>query len=183
MGYEAAINKAWEELFALEPKENLSARFLADEYSLDLKERKVLSLSCNVPAKDFTSILILHYLIQELKGLPAITNEWLTFRELSGIEGYYPAFRKRAIEPIIRKYGEHPEAILSVLERLPAKRIYEPDVSIVIEAFIGVPVLIKLMHKDEEFGPDANLFFDKSVTRIFCTEDIVVLAGLVAGSL
>jgi hypothetical protein len=33
---------------------------------------------------------------------------------------------------------------------------------------------------DEEFGPEANLLFDKSITGIFCTEDIVVLAGIIA---
>jgi len=29
---------------------------------------------------------------------------------------------------------------------------------------------------DEEFGPEANILFDKSITDIFCTEDIVVLS-------
>jgi hypothetical protein len=128
-------------------------------------------------------ILILHYLAQRLKGLPELTEEWLTFRELSGIEGYYPAFRKRSIEPIIRKYGSNPEGILETIERLPAKKVMQGDVGIVLEAFERVPVLIKLWRKDAEFGPDANMLFDRSITKIFCTEDIVVLAGMVAMSL
>jgi hypothetical protein len=183
MTYDIAINKAWEELAELNPDKNFSVKFLADEYNVDLETRKVLSLSCNVAAKDFTTILLLHYLIQKTKGLPALTGEWLTFRELSGIEGYYPAFKKRAIEPIIRKYGSNPQGLLQVLDRLPAKRVMEADVAIVLGAFEGVPVLIKLWRGDEEFGPDANMLFDRSVTQIFCTEDIVVLAGFVAASL
>ncbi len=183
MSYDAAINKAWDELAKLNPEKNLSVKFLADEYTIDLETKKIFSLSCNVAAKDFTAILILHYLIQKLKRLPALTGEWLTFRELSGIEGYYPAFKNRAIEPIIRKYGNNPQGLLQALERLPAKRVMEPDVSIVLEAFEGVVVLIKLWRADEEFGADANMLFDKSITGIFCTEDIVVLAGLVAASL
>jgi len=183
MTYAAAINKAWEELLKLEPKENLSVRFLADEYTLDCKAKKVISLSCNAPAKDFAAILILHYLVSRIKGLPALTGEWVTFKELSGVEGYYPAFRKRAIEPIIRKYGSHPEGALEVLERLPAKRIDQGDIGIVLEVFADVLAMVTLWRSDDEFGPDVNMLFDKSISRIFCTEDIVVLAGFVASQL
>lgn len=183
MGYDIAINKAWEDLAKLNPTKTLSVKLLADEYGVDLDNRKILSLACNVPAKDSSVILILHYLMQKLKGLPALTEEWVAFREFSGIEGYYPTFRARAIEPIIRKYGSSPEGLLEVLDRLPAKRVSQGDVGIVIEAFAGVPVLITLWAGDEEFGPEANMLFDKSVTSIFCTEDIVVLGGFIATSI
>jgi len=183
MAYEGALNKAWEELTRLGAQGNISVKLLADEYNIDLKARKVLSLSCNVPAKDFAAILILHYLAQKLIGLPVVTDTWLTFREFSGIEGYFDAFRKRSIEPIIRKYGKNPDGLLNCLQRLPAKKAEGGDLGLVVDAFEGVPVLIKIWKGDEEFGPDANIYFDRSITQIFCTEDIVVLAGLVASSL
>lgn len=183
MGYEIAIKKSWEDLANLKPENELSVKFLADEYSIGLDARRVLSLSCNAKAKDFTSILILHYLIQELKGLPQLTGKWLTFRELSGVEGYADAFRKRAIEPIIRKYGKNPEGVKNALDRLPAQESSGGDIGIIIQAFVGAPVLIKFWKADEEFGPDANIYFDSSITGIFCTEDIVVLAGMIAASL
>ena len=59
MGYEVALKKAWEDLANLKAPNNLSVKFMADEYNLDLVARKVLSLSCNAPAKDFLSILII----------------------------------------------------------------------------------------------------------------------------
>jgi len=183
MSYDIAINKAWQDLSKLNPPLPLSVKFLADEYSVDLAAERLFSLSCNVPAKDFTAILILHYLIQKLNGLPDLTGEWLGFKELSGIEGYASAFKKRAIEPIIRKYGKNPEALLEVLDRLPAKRVDQGDIGIVLEAFQGVVAMVVLWRPDEEFGPEANILFDKSITKIFCTEDIVVLAGLLAASL
>lgn len=183
MGYEAAISKSWQDLAQLDPDKFLSVRFFADEYTVDLENKKVLSLSCNAAAKDFTAILILHYLAQRIKGLPVLNNEWLTFRELSGVEGYVGAFRKRAIEPVISKYGKNPDALFGALDRLGGKRAQGADVAIAISVFEGVPVLVKLWRADEEFGPEANMFFDKSITGIFCTEDIVVLAGFVAGNL
>jgi hypothetical protein len=115
--------------------------------------------------------------------LPALTNQWLTFRELSGVEGYYDAYHKRSIEPIIRKYGKSPDAIKDVLSRLPGRLSAGGDISIIIEAFINVPVLIKLWRQDTEFGPDANMYFDASIKNIFCTEDIVMLAQMVSSQL
>ncbi len=166
MSYEAAKLKAWEELRNLNPAKSLAVKFLADEYSIDLQNQAVMSLSCNVPAKDFYAILILHYAVKKLQGLPAVTGEWLTFRELSGIEGYFEAFKNRVIEPIIRKYGYRLE-----------------DNAMEVLAFEGVPALVKVWKPDEDFGPDANIYFDRSIREIFCTEDIVVLAGVIAASL
>ena len=183
IGYEQALSKAWDNLANLKPGNNLAIKFLADEYSLDITTKKVLSLSCNVAAKDWVSIIILHYAAQKLKGLPKPTGEWLTFREFSGVEGYADAFRKRSLEPIIRKYGKNPEAIKTVLGRLPAQSFPGGDFAVIIQAFAGVAVLVKLWKADEEFGPDANMYFDSSITGIFCTEDIVVLAGIIGSSL
>ena len=180
-----AIGKAWEDLLNLNPSptKNLLVKFLADEYSVVIRERKIFSSSCNVPAKDFVSILLLHYLTQKLKGLPAPSGKWLTFREFSGVEGYFEAFHRRCIEPIIRKYGKNPDALKDIPARLPAKLSEGGDISLVIEAFIDVPVLVKLWRSDAEFGPDANMYFDSTIKNIFCTEDIVVLAQMVASQL
>jgi hypothetical protein len=156
---------------------------MADEYGVDTAARKVLSLSCNSPAKDFLSILILHYLAQKLKGMPGLSGQWLPFRELSGIQGYYEAYHKRAIDPIIRKYGKNPDTLRGILGRLPSRLSDGGDIGIVVEAFADVPVLIKLWKADSEFGPDANIYFDASIKDIFCIEDIVVLAQAVAGQL
>jgi len=183
MSYEAAFKKAWEDLANLKEPKNLSVKFMGDEYSVDIADKKVLSLSCNAAAKDFTSILILHYLAQKIKGLPAPSGQWLTFRELSGVEGYSDAYHQRSIEPIIRKYGKNPEAIKDALKRLPGKLSTGGDISIVIEAFENIPVLIKLWKQDAEFGADANMYFDASIKNIFCTEDIVVLAQIVSSQL
>ncbi|MFH1355255.1 MAG: DUF3786 domain-containing protein [Candidatus Omnitrophota bacterium] len=183
MGYAVALEKAWDEYAKCKPQEVTLVKFLADQYSVDLAQKKIISLACNVVAKDASVILILHYLAVKLKGLPEFKGEWVNFRELSGVEGYYPAFRERVIKPIIRKYGSAPEAILEALDRLPAKRVDQGDVGIVLEAFEGVPALINLWRSDEEFAAEANVLFDKSISQIFCTEDVVVLGWFIAASL
>ncbi|MFC1703760.1 DUF3786 domain-containing protein [Candidatus Omnitrophota bacterium] len=183
MAYDEALAKAWLGVEAVATDKSYSVQFLADEYSADLENHRILSLSCNVPAKDHVSILILHYLEKKLKGLPAPAGDWISFKQLEGGQGYYSAFKKRAIDPIVRKYGSKPEAIFELVERLQAKKAQLADVSVALEAFESVPALITLSRADEEFGPEANILFDKSITDIFCTEDVAVLAGIIASSI
>jgi hypothetical protein len=180
MGYAAALSKAWSELESIGKEKNISVRFLSDEYTIDLDNRRVLSVSCNAPVKDYIGILILHYLKKKLTGLSVINGEWITFRQLDGGQGYYPAFKKRVIDPIVRKYGPNPESLLELIERFKAKRIQLADFSIVLDVFDNVPVLITLWQGDQEFGPEVNILFDKGIKDIFCTEDIVILAEFIA---
>lgn len=183
MGYEIAVNKAWDNYILSGLGKLTQIRLLNDEYSIDAEAKKILSLSCNAPAKDYTAIIILHYLISESKGLPDVSKEWLDFRELSGVEGYQLAFRQRVIERVIKKFGGNPQGLLAVLERFPGKVSRQADAAIILEVFEKVPVLIQLWKGDEEFAPEANVLFDKSITKIFCTEDIVVLAEFIVHQL
>lgn len=177
------MDRAWNELLRPGFSESLTIKFLSEEYKVDIKERKIYSLSSKGLAKEFISVLILHFVLRKLEGLPQLTGQWVSFKELSGIEGYYPAFRKRSIEPIIRKYGDNPEGLASVLRKFPGRIAEQGDTGIILEPFELVPLMIILWHKDEEFGAEANILFDKSINGIFCIEDIVVLCGIVALSL
>jgi len=202
MSYQVALDKAWDELrksqsgneFApLEavgqngrdnmPLTGFVVKFLGDEYSVHIGKRQVLSLACNVPAKEFLTILILHYLVAKAKALPVVVGRWLTFRELFAVEGYFAAFRGRVIERIIRKFGGKPEGLYSLLERLPGKKVNSGDVGIMLETFEGVPIMIEMWRADQEFKPEANVLFDASIAQIFCIEDVVVLAEIVASQI
>ena len=183
MGYSAALLKAWSELEQVMQRKPEPVRFLTDEYSVDTEGRRVLSLSCNIPAKEYIAVLILHYLIRKTKGLPAVTGEWISFRHLEGGDGYYSAFKKRVLDPIVRKHGSTPESLFGATEKLKAKRAQIADYSVVLEVFEGVPLLVTLQRGDEEFGPEATISYDRSIRNIFCTEDVVVLTEFVAAQM
>ncbi len=183
MGYDAAITKAWDDFLRLDYRGKILVKFLGIDFSVDAGSTKVVSVLTNDFAKDYEAILILHYLVSAAKGLPGISGEWVSFKELSGIEGYQPVFRKRVIERIIKKYVANSDVLFSAIERIPGKRIQQADMGIVLEVFEGVPILIELWKADAEFSPEANVLFDKNITQIFCVEDIIVLAELTVGRL
>ena len=176
MEYGVAITKAWRDLESLTQEKKLSVKFISDTYEIDLANKKVLSMSCNVPAEPFTSILVLHYLKKRIRGLPPVKGEWIGFQELVGGQGYYPVFKKRVIKRIEKKYGENPDALNDLVVRFEATKSELADVSVVIDVFDNVPVLIEIWRADDEFGPSVNILFDKNIELIFCTEDIVVMS-------
>jgi len=180
MKLESAITMSWDNLLGSGISNNAKVIFLGDEYIVNIKLRKVLSLPHNTPIEDHLTVLILHYLSQKIAGLPVVSGEYLSFNGLSVINSFAEVFKKRSTDVIMKRYGDNVFDILSVLPNLPAKKINRADVAIVVEAFEGVPILIELWEEDEEFGPEANILFDKTITKIFCVEDIVVLAEVVS---
>ncbi|MBU2063286.1 MAG: DUF3786 domain-containing protein [Candidatus Omnitrophica bacterium] len=183
MAYAIAVSKAWEELKKTTSAVNHTVLFLADEYNIDTQKQEALSAASGVPAKEYVSILVLHYLSRALSGLPPVSGEWVSFPQLPGGQGYYPTFQKRVIDRILSKYKTAPRATIKSIERLRAKKTELADCSFVFEVFAGVQVLITLWRGDDEFGPEANIHFDKSVQDVFCTEDIVVLSEIIAAKI
>jgi len=183
MEYEAALSKAWRELKKKAQENIYTIRLLGDSYTVNLLKNSILSNSCNISAKPYTSILILHFMARKLCGIPQPSNKWISFKELEGGQGYYPAFKKRVLDVIKRKYGASPDTLFELKERFDVKKEKIADASIALETFEGTPVLITLWKGDREFGPEANLLFDKNITDKFSTEDIVVLSEIVAHSI
>lgn len=177
---QTALNQAWKELKELSQEKTISVKFLSDEYIADIEKQCLYSLSCNIPAKDYLALLILHYLLKKLQGLPELENNWISFRELAGGEIYYPVFRKRVLERVLKKYGQQPKWLSQVLDKLPSKKIHLADAALVVYAFQRVPILIAIWAGDEEFAPEVEMLFDSSICKMFSTEEIVILAEFVA---
>ena len=180
MKLEPALQKAWGILTEANLPRTISVRFLSHGYAVDIDNRKIRLSSSGATADEGLSLLILHYLARKLTSLPPPTGEWLSLSGLSVAVGLDNAFKKRAVELLVEKYGSNPRGIYRVLETAPGRRIDQADAAIVLDVFEGVPALIQLWKADDEFGPEGNLLFDRNVTGIFCSEDIVVLAEVVA---
>jgi len=183
MSYHQALDKAWEDLAAASISRDGPAaivRLFGDTYSVDAGNRAVLSESCNVPAKDYAAIIILHYLARQrrLGALPAVAGHWIDFKELDGGEAYYPTFKKRTIDRIVAKFGARPADLAVSAARLGAKKADIGDTGVIIPALDNVPILIALYAADDDFGADATVLYDRDIAAIFCTEDTIVLTEM-----
>lgn len=72
--------------------------------------------SKNSEVSMWARILLLHYLTQA-KGTPT-TGEQITFKQVPGGLGYYPAFKRRTINPLLKIFGNNLQGFAAAAERL-----------------------------------------------------------------
>ena len=126
-------------------------------------------------------ILLLHYLHGACSsGGSVIKGEWISFQEVPDGRFYLDAFQRRAKIPLVQAFGNNPELLVRLAtESFGAVLSGQGDYSVVVEALPLVPVALILWRGDEEFPPDGNILFDRSVAGILSAEDIAWLAGMV----
>jgi len=122
-------------------------------------------------------VLLLHYLIKA-SGVP-VSDQLITFREVPSGSFYYSAFIRRAIMPMVKCFGGRPSLLDEVAKVMGQESSSPGDKSLKVFALPRVPVVLSLWNGDEEFPPEANLYFDKSIASYLPTEDIAYLAGAV----
>jgi hypothetical protein len=126
-------------------------------------------------------ILILHYLTTA-KGSPA-TSRLITFGQLPGCASYVAVFQQLAVAPILARFGDQPELLLEAAAKLGGQKANYGDVSVIINAFSRVPVIIALWRGDDEFPPRGSIMFDSGISDYLPTEDIREICGIIARKL
>jgi len=124
-------------------------------------------------------ILLLHYLQMATGKAP--TGHWISFTEVPGGELYMRNFQARSVDRLLRAFGEREDQLLAAAKSFGAISTDLAEISFSVQALPMVPVALALWRGDDEFPASCNLLFDASVTDYLSVEDIVVLAGIVAG--
>lgn len=133
----------------------------------------------NAPEKEVPiqeQILVLHYLAAT--DAPALSGEWVSYREIPGASFYNSAFIKRAVDPTKKVFGQDPHSFKIAAGRLSGQPIEPGDAGFEFYLFPKVPLQIILYVGDDEFPAEANILFDRSIGKILSPEDIAWLAGM-----
>jgi len=123
-------------------------------------------------------ILALHYLIQS-KGTHK-TGDQITFKQLEGGLGYFPAFHKRTIVPLLEAFGGNLNNFIKSGEMIGGIRVHLGDYALLFKAFPKIDILFVLWEGDEEVPSDGNIIFDSSIADYLTTEDIAVCSNMIA---
>lgn len=194
--HEDALEKAWKEVSSLDlgavsselrqdamrGERAVSIGMLGEPCVVDVDSRTVLyEAQGGKVVPPYLQILVLHYLL----GLSAspLRNRFVSFRELDGGALYYPAFKARAIDPLVRAFGYRPELLKRVAASLGAEPLNIGQVSFRLYFFEKVPVVIVLWLGDIEVSASASIMFDASANSILPTEDLTVVAGVTSRAL
>lgn len=125
--------------------------------------------------------LLLHYLngICSLER-QGIAWEWVSFQDIPDGRFYMDAFINRAKVPLVQTFGSNSGKMVEIAKKAyNAEDIDFGDCSILVRALPFVPVVLVIWEGDDEFPPEGNLLFDKSISEILSAEDIAALAGMV----
>ena len=81
---------------------------------------------------------------------------------------------------IIKEFGEEPEQLLRVVERIGGTQIDFPygDITIRVNALPQIPITLALTGVDEEFAADVRIFYDESLREILDPEQTYFLTHL-----
>ncbi len=187
-GYELAYQLAAEKLAEIKDIEQqcrrCGVRFLKSEkaISLDYLNRTYIITypEASVSRQDSTEevpvtdkILLLHYVAQA-KGTP-LSNQLISFKELSDAAGYFPTFYQRAIKPLVNYFGNEPNQLLEMAELISGRKADYGDVSVTVNPLRMVPLTLVLWKGDAEFSPEGTIMFDRTITDYLPNEDIIIL--------
>lgn len=149
--------------------------YLGDTYAVVLDRGTVSFDNAAGSLKLPDQVVLLHYLITATGE--AVSDDWITFREIPSGHFYYASFARRAIAPLEKCFGPEPELLSRVSEVFGEAMSSPGDKAIKVLALPRVPVVLSLWEGDDEFPPQANLYFDRSIASYLDTEDIAYLAG------
>jgi len=119
-------------------------------------------------------IVALHYLLSKASKEP--TGELISFREFPGGAFYLEPFRSRTVVPLVKHFGNDLDALRQALNHFDWIPAAAGDLGATVQT-IGKLTLTLVYYRGEEgFDPSAEVLFDSSIRRVFCTEDATVLA-------
>lgn len=151
--------------------------YLQKEYRLDTASGNIEPDDLNLEEQ----ILIFHYLVSTA---PADDNpELVTFAGLPGGMFYYPTYRKRGPNRVLKAFGNDPDAFFSAAERSGGRKTSFGDASASIRVLPEIEFTVVLHLGDEEFPPEAQFLLRKDITAFLPLEDVAVLGGIIAARL
>ncbi|MDR1577444.1 MAG: DUF3786 domain-containing protein [Deltaproteobacteria bacterium] len=121
-------------------------------------------------------VLVLHYLLGA-KGLEP-QGEWVAYRQIPGGEFYHQAFHRRAEIPLAQVFGHKPGLFTKVTALLGG--VERPGLGDEAASFRVLPhldIALLVRHGDEEFEPDGQVLFDKTIVMYLNIEDVAWLGS------
>ena len=122
-------------------------------------------------------VLLLHYLLAPM--VPR-KETWITYREIPDASFYFPAFVKRAADPLKKVFGEDARPFARAAKALSGVPIDAGDEAAQFQVLPRIGIQIILWEGDDEFPPEANILFAENIGELLSPEDIAMLSGMLA---
>ena len=155
--------------------DRISVRCLGRDYLITYPDGEVTT-AAGEPVDEHLAILLLLYLTEA--GGRLLEGRWIAFEQISGGAGYIGSFRGRVVGPLLRTFGQRPEAMREAAAELDGASLDMGDAAVSLAALPRVPIAFVVWRGDDEFAPSASVVFDASIEGYLDAEAVTVLAEL-----
>ena len=164
------------EIIGLPPSVNSSVtiRMFGGDMLLNITDFSLTNLDGKA-AKPADQLLLLHYLDCEFHIKK--TGKLMAFREFAGGQFYLEPFLSRSVRPLAKRFGNDLEGLKKNLNRFDWQPTEIGDFAAVIKSIGELDITLVYRLGDDEFAPEAELFFDSCTQKVYNAEDAAVLAG------
>jgi hypothetical protein len=150
-------------------------KFLNSVYRVDTVSERIAEVDPE-PRRDLTEefqILLIRYLVSDYAG--SLDGKEVSEKDFPGGVSFFQGPHALHVAPIVRLYGDNPEAFEKRGGELGAVAVPYGDKSMRFHPFPLVPVTYVLWKEDEEFPASITLLFDSSISRWFKLDMIFAL--------
>ncbi|MDH3347190.1 MAG: DUF3786 domain-containing protein [Desulfobulbaceae bacterium] len=180
MGKEVAaidLSQRAEKLGAVWGGEGLELKCLGKSFIVDQKGKMVSQ--CHIIP--WVTVPLLEYILYGSGKEPI--GKWVSLRELTEGQTWYPLFHRRCEQPLGRLADEHPELFEDLVGLFSGARTsseFDADISLVLRPLPKIPLLICYWRPEEELESKLSIYLDASTDKNLSVESIHTLCvGLV----
>lgn len=160
----------------------LLLKMLGEDCIVDLETHTIKYLNPKAgEVKGHLKVLILHYILGS--GNAPLANRLVSYREFEGGALYYPAFKARTIDVLVREFGHRSDLLKHLGDAIRAEPLGLGSASFKAYFFQKMPIVVVVWAGDDEVPASANFLFDANAGRILPTEDISVMGGVLCSKL
>lgn len=175
IGYENALNLAWDELKDKDPAkvvENTGVQWNGEEYVMPWLGKEI-PLS---EGSEEQRIIWMHYMLGEGPKQPR--GNYITFKQAPGAAIYDANHTKRCINPMVKTFAEDLDAFRAIGKEMGGEETKLGHAAITLHPVPYAPLTLVLWQGDDEIPSSGNVLYDEGAIDWFCAEDLVVYASL-----
>ncbi|MCG8634039.1 MAG: DUF3786 domain-containing protein [Desulfobacterales bacterium] len=152
------------------------------DYVIDPARQTVSSADGFIPAQaDYMFLFIVHYLLGSTSA-PA-SGEWVSEKDLPGGAAFFRGPHTLPTDIIVRAFGDDLERFSKTCSGLGGQPMDMADAAFSFDIRPDIPVAVLYWQGDADFGAEAKLLFDRSISRHLALDIVYALAVMVCKTL
>ncbi len=146
------------------------------DYGIRRKDGTIQSMEAGQDASLYTKLNI-YTLLWYCKPNPALSGEWVPFRDLKDASPFGPAFQRTILDVFSKTFEGHVQELSAAFQKLGGRKLPHSDVGYQLAAFQCYPVQFLFWDGDEEFPAQSNILFDRNAVDFNHVESAVSIAS------